>query len=99
MRTMPFPCAANDLLQQGVARLPAKFGTNLVRRSDQDGRVAGAARADHAWDRVAGDRAGRLNHFKISEAVAVAKIVGPATEPIKRFERQGVGLGQISDMN
>ena len=48
---------------------------------------------------MAGDRARSLDHFEIGEAVAVAEVVGPAAQPIKRFERQDMGLGQIGDMD
>src|SRR6266498_4617282 len=93
MPAVPFPCAADDLLEPRILWLPAELGANLFRRGDQHRRVAGAARADFVGNRMPGDGARRLDHLKVREAAAVAEVIPAHAQSIERLHRQDMRLG------
>ena len=71
---MPRPRGFHDVFQLGILRLPTEFGVRLVRRSDELGRVAGAAGFFNHRDFFAGDFLASLDDFLHGIAVAVAEV-------------------------
>ncbi len=96
---VPFPGAADDLIERGVARLPTQLTADLFGRGDQDGRVAGTARPDLIGDRVAGDTPRRLDDLQVGEARAIAQVVLTAPQSVERAHRQDVRRRQVDDVN
>ncbi len=90
---MPDPGGAEDVVELGVAGLPAQFADGFLRTGNEDGRVAGAPGMDFDRDGVAGDAAGRLDDFADAESMAVAEVEderllsGGATSSARRASR------------
>jgi hypothetical protein len=96
---VPFPGAPDDLFQVREARRPAEFVADLLRRSDQDRRIAGAPRTELIRDGVTGHLSRRLDDLQIGETVAVAQVIRATAQAIKGFERQNVRLRQIEHVD
>ena len=71
---VPEPRGADDVVELGVARLPAEFAQALLRARDQDGGIAGAPGMDFRRNRMAGHAAGRFDDFAHAEAVTIPKL-------------------------
>jgi hypothetical protein len=95
---MPLPGATDDVVQVRISRFPIEFPPNSIAAGNQNGWVAGAARADFGRNGVTRDLAGCLEHLSHTVALAIAQVVNAATS-VQRTQGQDVGLGQVNHMN
>src|SRR5215469_13193703 len=71
---MPLPRSPDDVVEPGIARLPAEFPDSFLRACHQHGWIAGPAGVDFRWNRVTRDPPRRLNHLAHAESMAVAEV-------------------------
>jgi hypothetical protein len=78
---------------------PAERALEFFLAGDQNGGIAGAAKAELSGNLAAGDALGDINHIKNGKAAAVADVEGFAGNALDFFEGAHVGLGDIEDEN
>jgi hypothetical protein len=100
---VPDPGGADDVVDLGILRVPAKFGDGFFTGGDEECGVAGAAGADLDRDGVAGDAADGVDDLLDGESSAVAEVINePALGCGFRFEGiegQDVRGGQVADVD
>ena len=80
------PGAADDLIQSGMARLPAEFVADLLRRCDEHRGISGAARLHHGGDGMSGDAAGAFDDLLHAKSLAVAEVVNELLRFLPRLQ-------------
>jgi len=97
---MPAPSRLDNRPQIRIAWFPPKFLGDLFRRGNQGCGVTCPTAADLDRDRVAGDFQADFDHFLDGVASAVAQVVDHAVTAVQQgAQRQGVGRGQVADMD
>src|SRR3954466_3079271 len=99
MRFMPFPGGGDDALQLGIAGFPAELLPGARGVGDELRRIAGAARADGFWNRMAGNLAAGVDDLPHAVAAAGAQVEVNPLSGSQCFERHEVGLGQIVNVD
>ena len=95
----PVPRRGHDIVDLGVARLPAQLVADLLGVGIKSGRVAGAARAIFHRHFFAGHRARPNRSLPDRIAAADAQVVEPRVARPQGVHRHNVGLAKVFDMN
>ena len=72
---VPDPGGADDVVERGVARLPAQFADGFCGAGDEHGGIAWAAGMNLRRDGMAGDAARRLDDVPNAETLPVTKVI------------------------
>jgi hypothetical protein len=95
----PSPGGLNDFFEGRVSGYPVEGFFEFFAAGNEDGGIAGAARAEFAWDLAAGDALGGADDFENGKAAAVADVEGFAGDAIDFLEGADVRVGDVEDVD
>src|SRR5436309_15590352 len=96
---VPFPGGSNDVLDLWMTGRPSQLLDDLLRRRDQDPRIAWPAAGNFMSDRPANHLLARAKNLEYGRAGSRTHVIRPAHTRLQTFDGQLMRLGQIFGMN